>query len=157
MVAIDGREFVLADIPGLIEGAHLGAGLGDRFLGHVERCRVLLHLVDGTAEDAGAAYRTVRAELEAYGHGLRDKPEVVALNKSDALSPQELKPQLARLRRALGSPARRCGGSRSQPPVRVISAATGAGVQDMLRVLLAEIDAGRAAEEAKLPAPQWLP
>jgi len=157
VVAIDGREFVLADIPGLIEGAHLGAGLGDRFLGHVERCRVLLHLVDGTAEDAGAAYRTVRAELEAYGHGLRDKPEVVALNKSDALSPQELKPQLARLRRALGSSARRCGGSRSQPPVRVISAATGAGVQDMLRALLAEIDAGRAAEEAKLPAPQWLP
>jgi GTPase len=157
VVAVDGREFVLADIPGLIEGAHLGAGLGDRFLGHVERCRVLLHLVDGTAEDAGAAYRTVRAELDAYGHGLRDNPEVVALNKSDALSPQELKHQLARLRRALGSLARRRGGTRSQPPVGVISAATGAGVQDMLRALLVEIDAGRAAEEAKLPAPQWLP
>ena len=69
VVEIDGREFVLADIPGLIEGAH-GSGLGDRFLGHVERCRVLLHLVDGTAEDAGKAYNTVRAELEAYGHGL---------------------------------------------------------------------------------------
>ena len=128
----------------------------DRALGADGHERSEADLVDGTAQDAGAAYRTVRAELDAYGHGLRDKPEVVALNKSDALSPQELKHQLARLRRALGSPARR-GGTRSQPPVRVISAATGAGVQDMLRALLAEIDAGRAAEEAKLPAPQWLP
>src|SRR6266851_859055 len=73
VVEIDGREFVLADIPGLIEGAHAGAGLGDRFLGHVERCRVLLHLVDGTGEHAGEAYRTVRAELEAYGEGLAEK------------------------------------------------------------------------------------
>ena len=71
---IDDREFVLADLPGLIEGAHEGVGLGDRFLGHTERCRVLLHLVDGTGEDAGADYKTVRAELEAYGHGLIDKP-----------------------------------------------------------------------------------
>ena len=86
VVEIDGREFVLADIPGLIEGAHEGVGLGDRFLGHVERCRVLLHLVDGTRGDAGAAYKTVRAELSAYGHGLADKPEIVALNKADALS-----------------------------------------------------------------------
>ena len=76
---------MLADIPGLIEGAHEGAGLGDRFLGHVERCRVLLHLVDGTGEHAGEAYKTVRAELEAYGEGLADKPEIVALNKADAL------------------------------------------------------------------------
>ncbi len=81
VVNVDGREFVLADIPGLIEGAHEGVGLGDRFLGHVERCRVLLHLVDGTAGDAGAAYKTVRAELVAYGQGLADKPEIVALNK----------------------------------------------------------------------------
>src|SRR5271165_3566654 len=100
VVEIDGREFVLADIPGLIEGAHQGAGLGDRFLGHVERCRVLLHLVDGTAEDAGDAYATVRAELDAYGHGLIDKPEVVALNKADALAPEQLKRQAARRRRA---------------------------------------------------------
>ena len=70
--------------PGLIEGAHEGVGLGDRFLGHTERCRVLLHLVDGTGEDAGEAYKTVRAELEAYGHGLADKPEIVALSKADA-------------------------------------------------------------------------
>ena len=79
VVESDGREFVLADIPGLIEGAHEGAGLGDRFLGHIERCRVLLHLVDGTGEHAGEAYKTVRAELDAYGQGLADKPEIVAL------------------------------------------------------------------------------
>src|SRR5467141_896192 len=101
VVAIDGREFVLADIPGLIEGAHEGAGLGVRFLGHVERCRVLLHVVDGTAEHAGTAYKTVRAELEAYDHGLRDKPEIVALNKADALTPVQLRRQAARLRRAM--------------------------------------------------------
>ena len=87
VVEIDGRDFVLADIPGLIEGAHDGAGLGDRFLGHIERCRVLLHLVDGTGEHAGEAYKTVRAELYAYGHGLVDKLEIVALNKADALTP----------------------------------------------------------------------
>src|ERR1700723_921009 len=100
VVDIGGREFVLADIPGLIEGAHEGVGLGDRFLGHVERCRVLLHLVDGTGEDAGVAYKTVRAELAAYGHGLTEKPEIVALNKADALSDDEIKQQLARLKRA---------------------------------------------------------
>jgi GTP-binding protein len=79
-------EFVLADIPGLIEGAHEGAGLGDRFLGHVERCAVLLHLVDGTQPDPAGAYATIRAELEGYGAGLADKPEIVALNKTDAMS-----------------------------------------------------------------------
>src|SRR5690348_16376125 len=71
---VDNREFVMADLPGLIEGAHEGVGLGDRFLGHTERCRVLLHLVDGTSEDAGEAYKVVRGELEAYGQGLSDKP-----------------------------------------------------------------------------------
>src|SRR6202161_2822287 len=100
VVDVDGREFVLADIPGLIEGAHEGVGLGDRFLGHVERCRVLLHLVDGTSEHAGQAYKTVRAELAAYDHGLADKPEIVALNKADALSADEIKRQLARLKGA---------------------------------------------------------
>ena len=100
VVRIDGREFVLADIPGLIEGAHEGAGLGDRFLGHVERCRVLLHLVDATSEHAGQAYKTVRAELEAYGGSLADKPEIVALNKVDALEPDALKKQKDRLKRA---------------------------------------------------------
>src|SRR5246127_4345257 len=86
VVEVDGREFVLADIPGLIEGAHAGTGLGDRFLGHVERCRVLLHLIDGTGEHAGQAYATVRDELTAYGQGLAAKREIVALNKADALS-----------------------------------------------------------------------
>ena len=100
VVESDGREFVLADIPGLIEGAHEGAGLGDRFLGHVERCRVLLHLVDGTGEHAGEAYKTVRAELEAYGQGLADKQEIVALTKIDALTPEVIKQQAARLKRA---------------------------------------------------------
>src|SRR6266700_176851 len=100
VVESDGREFVLADVPGLIEGAHEGAGLGDRFLGHVERCRVLLHLVDGAGAHAGAAYKTVRAELEAYGQGLAEKTEIVALSKSDAVSAPELKQQVARLRRA---------------------------------------------------------
>ena len=81
----DGREFVLADIPGLIEGAHEGAGLGDRFLGHVERCRVLLHLVDATGEHAGKAYKTVRARARSLWQGLADKIEIVALNKIDAV------------------------------------------------------------------------
>ena len=100
VVRVDEREFVLADLPGLIEGAHEGVGLGDRFLGHTERCRVLLHLVDGTGEDAGADYKTVRAELEAYGQGLTDKPEIVALSKADALTPEAIKEQTARLKKA---------------------------------------------------------
>src|SRR4249920_1399026 len=102
VVDSDGREFVLADIPGLIEGAHEGIGLGDRFLGHVERCRVLLHLVDATCEHAGKAYKTVRTELDAYGGQLADKIEIVALNKIDAVDPDELKKQKDRLKRAAG-------------------------------------------------------
>ena len=86
-----GTDFVLADIPGLIEGAHEGVGLGDRFLGHVERWRVLLHLVDATHDDAAEAYRIVRGELEAYGEGLADKPEIVALSKVDAVPKEEMK------------------------------------------------------------------
>src|SRR5436189_2458765 len=121
VVNADGREFVLADIPGLIEGAHEGAGLGDRFLGHVERCRVLLHLVDGTIEDAGIAYKTVRMELDAYGEGLEEKPEIVALSKADALTPEQLKRQSARLKRAAKA-----------TPLGV-SAATRLGVSEVLR------------------------
>lgn len=141
VVRVDGREFVLADIPGLIEGAHEGHGLGDRFLGHVERCRVLLHLVEGTSEHAGKAYKIVRRELEAYGHGLAEKPEIVALSKADALDPETRKEQLARLKRAAG-----------RTPI-VLSAASGEGVEAALRALLAEIDAAREEEkEAALPA-----
>ena len=135
VASIDGREFVLADIPGLIEGAHEGLGLGDRFLGHVERCRVLLHLVDGAGDHAGKAYKTVRSELEAYGEGLAQKPEIVALNKADALSQEQIKEQTARLRRAAG-----------KAPL-IVSGATGEGVQDVLRALVRIIDeAQRAAQ-----------
>jgi GTP-binding protein len=136
VVNIDGREFVLADIPGLIEGAHEGQGLGDRFLGHIERCRVLLHLIDGTGENAGEAYRTVRGELEAYGEGLAEKPEIVALNKADALDPDALKKQTARLKRAAG-----------KTPL-ILSGATGDGVAQVLRALVRVID---AAQRTKPP------
>jgi GTP-binding protein len=137
VVEIDDQSFVLADIPGLIEGAHEGAGLGDRFLGHIERCRVLLHLVDGTGEHAGEAYKTVRAELDAYGEGLADKPEIVALNKADALTPEELKQQVARLKRA------------SKKTPLVISAATRQGVPEALRALLKVI-----GEQSSGPRPR---
>ncbi len=137
VVRSDEREFVLADLPGLIEGAHEGIGLGDRFLGHTERCRVLLHLVDGTAEDVAAAYRTVRAELDAYGHGLTEKPEIVALSKADALTPAEIKSKLAKLKRA----------SKTTP--LVLSAASGAGVPEVLRALRKVIDQARAASGEK--------
>ena len=98
------EEFVLADIPGLIEGAHEGAGLGDRFLGHVERCAVLLHLVDGAAGDVVQAWRTVRDELAAYGGGLADKPELIGLNKADAMTPRETSARRAALAKASGRP-----------------------------------------------------
>src|SRR3712207_1553900 len=147
VVRADAREFVLADIPGLIEGAHEGAGLGDRFLGHVERCRVLLHLVEGTSEHAGKAYKVVRRELQAYGHGLADKPEVVALSKSDALDPETLKEQVARLKRAA-----------KRMPV-VLSSASGQGVQEALRALVRVVDA-TGDEIAPAPtreAAEWRP
>src|SRR5438105_1778734 len=102
VVSIDSREFVLADIPGLIAGAHEGAGLGDRFLGHIERCRVLIHLVDATGPHAGEAYKVVRGELDAYGHELAGKPEIVALSKADALTDDAIETQAARLKRAAG-------------------------------------------------------
>jgi GTP-binding protein len=142
---IDGRGFVLADIPGLIEGAHQGTGLGDRFLGHVERCRVLLHLVDGTGEHAGEAYKTVRAELKAYGHGLSEKPAVVALNKADALTPEQLKQQAARLKRA----------AKATP--LVVSAATGAGVPEVLRALVTVVGKTRSAGADKETVAEWRP
>lgn len=120
-------EFVLADIPGLIEGAHEGAGLGDRFLGHVERCAVLLHLVDGTAPGVTDAYRTVRAELEAYGGGLAEKPEIVALNKADAIEKRFLAARRTALARAAGK------------PVFVLSGVTGEGKQKVLAAVWAAI------------------
>jgi GTP-binding protein len=134
VVGIDQREFVLADIPGLIEGAHDGAGLGDRFLAHVERCRVLLHLVDGTADDVVASYRTVRAELTQYGAGLADKPEIVVLNKTDALTPELVAERRAALKKA------------SKRKVLLISGVTGDGVPALLRALLKVIDEATEAE-----------
>ena len=145
--AVDGREFVMADMPGLIEGAHEGAGLGDRFLGHVERCRVLLHLVDGTSEDAGAAYRTVRKELEAYGEGLADKPEIVALSKSDAMTEEQIEAQMKALKKAA-----------KKTPL-VLSAQSKQGVPEALRALLHVIDKARAAADpaAQEKAAAWQP
>src|SRR5688572_15790439 len=147
VVRADNREFVIADLPGLIEGAHEGTGLGDKFLGHTERCRVLLHLVDGPGEDAGEAYKTVRHELQAYGHGLTDKPEIVALSKADALTSEMLKQQLARLKRAA-----------NRTPL-VLSSASGQGVPEVLRALLSVIDEARKATEAPLAASEsaWHP
>ena len=147
VVNSDGREFVLADIPGLIEGAHEGIGLGDRFLGHIERCRVLLHLVDGTGEHAGEDYKTVRAELEAYEHGLAEKPEVVALSKIDAMTPEQIKQQLQRLKRAA-----------KKTPL-VLSSASHEGVKEALRALMDHIDAagGSARPQKSESVPAWQP
>jgi GTP-binding protein len=137
VVSVDGREFVIADLPGLIEGASEGAGLGTRFLGHVERCRALLHLVDGTAEDPVAAYRTVREELSAYGHGIGEKPEVVAIAKADAIDPAALKKLRTRLKRAAG-----------REPL-VLSSVSGAGVTEVLRAVSRHL----AESPAAAPSP----
>jgi GTP-binding protein len=147
VVETDGREFVLADIPGLIEGAHEGSGLGDRFLGHVERCRVLLHLVDGTGEHAGKDYKTVRAELDAYGGGLTEKPEIVALSKIDAMTPEAIKEQAARLKRAC-----------KKTPL-LLSAHSRKGVPEALRALaeLAGTARENKAKKARTAAPAWQP
>ena len=120
VAAVGDEELVLADIPGLIEGAHGGAGLGDRFLGHIERCGVLIHLVDGTQEDVAQAYRTVRAELEAYGHGLAAKPEIVCLNKVDALAEDRRATQHESLAAASGA------------AVHLLSGVAGEGVRELL-------------------------
>ncbi|MGB8274841.1 MAG: GTPase ObgE [Alphaproteobacteria bacterium] len=136
VVSVDGEEFVLADLPGLIEGAHVGVGLGDRFLGHIERCAAVLHLVDGTLEDVAGAYRTVRGELALYGHGLTEKPEVVALNKCDALDAETI----AARRKALAKEAGK--------EVFAISAASGKGVTEALRAVLEGIKTERAAANA---------
>jgi GTP-binding protein len=120
----EGESFVLADIPGLIEGAHDGAGIGDRFLGHVERCAGIVHLVDGTEEDVAGAYRVIRSELSAYGAGLDEKPAIVCLNKIDALSGEETTTKLAALSKAAGRPA------------RAISGVSGVGLQALMRDLM---------------------
>ena len=144
VVGIDGREFVLADIPGLIEGAHEGKGIGDRFLGHIERCAVLLHLVDATSDTVSENFETVKGELSAYGAGLEDKPLIVALNKVDALDDELRAEKLAELREVA------CA------DVYPISGVSGEGVQDVLRLIQKEVRETRAAETAGEPEP-WRP
>ena len=121
----------MADIPGLIEGAHEGAGLGTRFLGHVERCRALLHLVDGTQDDVALAYKTVRSELKAYGGNLARKKEIVALNKTDAMTAEDIEAKRARLARAC------------RKTVQIISGVSGAGVQKLLGELMTLVEKQR--------------
>src|SRR4051812_9920718 len=133
---IDAREFVIADIPGLIEGAHEGVGIGDRFLGHVERTRVLLHLVSAQEENPGKVYKTVRAELAAYGNGLADKAEIVALSQVDTIDADARRKKLASLKRAAG-----------RAPI-LLSAVSGEGVEATLRALIAEIEKAREGASA---------
>jgi GTPase len=138
------REFVVADIPGLIEGAADGAGIGDRFLGHIERCRVLLHLVDATGDDPVGAYRTVRNELDIYGAGLIDKPEVIGLNKIDALDPADVKKLMTKLKRA------------SKAEIMPLSGAAGTGIDAVLDRLSDAIPTSIAVPESATET-DWSP
>ena len=145
VVGVDQAEFVIADIPGLIAGAHEGKGIGDRFLGHVERCSVLLHLVDGTSETIAEDYRTIINELEAYGGHLAEKPRITALNKIDALDEEERAAAKAELEKAAGG------------PVMMMSGVSREGVTDVLRTLRSEISEDRLRlQEAEEPEP-WRP
>ena len=144
VATVDGREFVLADIPGLIEGAHEGVGIGDRFLGHVERNRALLHLVSAQEEDVAKAYRTVITELDAYGHGITDKPEILALSQVDTIDEDERAEKVGALEAEAGK------------PVMLLSAITGEGMTVALRALRAIIDEAKAREgEASEPVAVW--
>lgn len=154
VAAVDGAEFVLADLPGLIEGAHEGHGLGDRFLGHVERCRVVLHLVDAGCEHAGRAYKTVRTELGAYGAGLDEKPEIVALSKTDTVDAAGLKQQMERLKRAIVSAGPPADGRRPAP-LR-LSSATRDGVTDCLRQVRSALTVA-ASKTQVAPQALWQP
>lgn len=149
VVKIGGKDFVLADIPGLIEGAHEGAGIGDRFLGHIERCVVLVHLVDGTADDVVKQYKTIRGELDAYGHGLEERAELVVLNKVDALDEEAIAARMTALEKA------------SKSTVFAASGVTGKGVNDVLYAVLKALAEARAEEAADLVPEQedniWTP
>ena len=143
------ERFVIADIPGLIEGASEGAGLGTRFLGHVERCAVLIHLIDGTQDDVAEAYRTVREELAAYDQDLAGKAEVVALNKVDALDPETRAEKVAELAKAVG-----------RAPM-IVSGVSGEGVTQVLRAAFIQVREHRAAEKRDMdggePVEPWRP
>jgi GTP-binding protein len=142
VVRVDNIDFVLADIPGLIEGAHEGHGLGTRFLGHVERTAVLLHLIDATQDDIVGAYRTIRTELEEYGHNLSEKKEIIALNKIDAIGLDLARDQAKQLQDLVG------------PDVKIhfISGVSGGGVRDVLFALAGPIEAARTARRGPEPA-----
>jgi GTPase len=145
VVGVDNAEFVVADIPGLIEGAHAGRGLGDLFLGHVERCSVLLHLVDGTAEDVVADYQTIITEVDAYGAGLADKPRITVLNKIDAIEADDMAEKTAALQAVAG-------------PVMHMSGVARTGVTDVLRALRARIDGNRLRQRQDQEEPEtWRP
>ncbi len=137
VVYVDQKEFVLADIPGLIEGASEGVGLGTRFLGHVERAGILLHLIDGTQEDVVTAYKTIRAELKAYSPELAKTKELLALNKCDALLPEEIEKKSALLKKA------------SKKKIWPISAATGDGVKPLLREMMKAVESARHTDNEK--------
>lgn len=145
VVGVDNTEFVVADIPGLIEGAHEGRGLGQRFLGHVERCAVLLHLVDGTSATIAQDYHTIIGELEAYGGDLANRPRVTVLNKIDALDEEELASASADLKKA-------CSG-----PVMHMSAVARTNTVDVLRALRAEIDDDRVRQKPAEEEAPWQP
>jgi len=148
VVSIGERDFVLADIPGLIEGASEGAGIGDRFLGHVERCGVLIHLIDGTQDDVKQAYQTIRNELAAYNPELAEKPEIVVLNKIDAIEPEDLEQKLKLLRKI------------SKQDVLQVSGVTGKGTDMVLYGVIETLDAEKAArlEAARHKVePNWTP
>jgi GTP-binding protein len=146
-----GREFVLADIPGLIEGAADGAGIGDRFLGHIERCRVLIHLIDNSGTDPAEAMRIIEDELEAYGEGLEDKPRLIALNKIDLADPELVAGFAQELTEA--------GAAEVFP----LSGATGAGIEALLDAVLGYLPAITASEqpgeevEQDAPEKPWSP
>ena len=124
VVYVSGKEFIMADIPGIVEGASKGAGLGTRFLGHVERCRILLHLIDGTAENIVEAYRIVRGEVEAYGAGLIEKPQIVVLTKADALASEIAYEKSRKLSETCGV------------DVLIISGISGDGLEELLNKLI---------------------
>ena len=136
VVGVDNVEFVVADIPGLIEGASEGRGLGDMFLGHVERCAVLLHLIDGTSGDPVNDMETIIGELEAYGGDLADKPRITVLNKIDTLDAEEREFLKEELEEA------------TEGPVMLMSGVSGEGVTDVLRALRSKIDEGRLRHRA---------
>ena len=143
VVRIDAREFVLADIPGLIEGAHEGVGIGDRFLGHVERTNVILHLVSALEEDPAKAYKTVRHELEAYGHGLAEKPEIVALSQIDTADAKSITQKAKALKKAAG-----------REPI-IFSSVSRDGLEEVLRALMAFIEEKKKSDKPKEPDPRW--